>query len=211
MTPIIIGIAGASASGKSLLSHTIFNELKAELGEHNIAIMNEDAYYKDQSHMDMEDRIKTNYDHPNAFDHSLLVHHLDELLVGRSVQIPTYDYKIHTRTNQTILMAPRPVIIIEGILLLVNKTIRKRLNTSIYMDTALDICFIRRLKRDMEERERTLESVILQYTSTVRPMYLEFVEPSKQFADIIVPKGGKNRVAIDMIKARIKQLSPQTS
>lgn len=206
MNPIIIGIAGASASGKSLLSETIYRELKQELGETNITIMKEDSYYKDQSHMEMDQRIRTNYDHPNAFDHSLLVHHLNELKAGKSVEVPVYDYRIHTRIDESITMEARPIIIIEGILLLFDKAIRKRLDTSVYMDTPLDICLIRRLKRDMEERGRSMESVITQYKSTVRPMFLEFVEPSKQFADIIIPRGGKNRVAIDMIKARIKQM-----
>lgn len=206
MKPIIIGIAGASASGKSLLSQTIYQELKKEIGPSYISILKEDSYYKDQSEIEMEKRIRTNYDHPNAFDHRLLVDHLDQLKAGHNVEVPVYDYKIHTRTDETITLEPRRVIIIEGILLLVDKAIRQRLDTSVFMDTPLDICFIRRLKRDMEERERTMESVINQYKSTVRPMFLEFVDPSKQFADIIVPRGGKNRIAIDMIKARIQQL-----
>lgn len=206
MTPIIIGIAGASASGKSLFAETIYHELKDELGAPYIAIMKEDSYYKDQTHMAMEDRIKTNYDHPNAFDHSLLVHHLDELKAGKSVNLPVYDYKIHNRIEDSIEMEPRKIIIIEGILLLVDKSIRKRLDASVYMDTPLDICLLRRLKRDIEERERSLESVVKQYRETVRPMFMEFVDPSKQFADLIVPRGGKNRVAIDLLKARIKQL-----
>jgi len=204
--PIIIGITGASASGKSLLSQTIYQELQEDLDEDSICILSEDSYYNDQAHLDMEERIKANYDHPNAFDHNLLVHHLNELKDGKSVEVPMYDYKIHTRVEETITFNPRPVIILEGILLLVDKAIRKRLDTSVYMDTPLDICLIRRLTRDIEERERTMESVISQYRATVRPMFLEFVEPSKQFADIIVPRGGRNRDAIDMIKARIKQM-----
>jgi len=206
MKPIVIGIAGASASGKSLFAETIYNELKDELGAPYISIMKEDSYYKDQTHMAMEDRIKTNYDHPNAFDHSLLVHHLDELKSGKPVKVPVYDYKIHNRIDDFIEMEPRKIIIIEGILLLVDKAIRKRLDASVYMDTPLDICLLRRLKRDIEERERSLESVVKQYRDMVRPMFMEFVDPSKQFADLIVPKGGKNRVAIDLLKARIKQL-----
>ncbi len=207
MIPVIIGIAGASASGKSLFAETIYHELKEELGAHYISIMKEDSYYKDQTHMAMEDRIVNNYDHPNAFDHSLLVHHLDELKAGRTVNVPIYDYKIHNRIEDTIEMIPRKIILIEGILLLGDRAIRKRLDASVYMDTPLDICLLRRLQRDIEERERSLESVIRQYRETVRPMYIEFVDPSKQFADLIVPRGGKNRVAIDLLKARIKQLS----
>lgn len=210
MNPVIIGIAGASASGKSLFAETIYRELKEELGADYISIMKEDSYYKDQSHMAMDDRIKNNYDHPNAFDHSLLVHHLDELKAGKTVNVPVYDYISHNRTDETVEMAPRKIILIEGILLLVDKAIRKRFDASVYMDTPLDICLLRRLQRDIEERERSFESVIRQYRDTVRPMYMEFVDPSKQFADLIVPRGGKNRVAIDLLKARIKQLSQST-
>ncbi|MCP3676017.1 MAG: uridine kinase [Gammaproteobacteria bacterium] len=204
--PVIIGIAGASASGKSLLSETIYKELQDDLGEKSVCILKEDSYYKDQAHLDMDDRIKANYDHPNAFDHNLLMHHLNELKAGNSVEVPVYDYRIHTRVDKTLYFNARPIILLEGILLLVDKAIRQKLDTSVYMDTPLDICLLRRLQRDIEERDRTMESVITQYISSVRPMFLEFVEPSKQFADIIVPRGGRNRVAIDMIKARIKQM-----
>ena len=206
MSPIFIGITGASASGKSLLSATIYQELKEEVGAHHIGIIKEDSYYKDQAHMVMEERLKTNYDHPNAFDHHLLIEHLDQLRAGSPVDIPVYDYTEHTRAIDTIAMEPRRVIIVEGILLLTDADIRDRLHTSIYIDTPLDICLVRRLQRDMERRGRSLDSIISQYRQTVRPMFLQFVEPSKQFADLIVPRGGKNRVAIEMIKARIKQL-----
>ncbi|OZG70726.1 uridine kinase [Hahella sp. CCB-MM4] len=206
MSSIFIGITGASASGKSLLSATIYEELKEEVGAWQIGIIKEDSYYKDQSHMEMPERILTNYDHPNAFDHDLLVEHLDELREDRQIDVPVYDFKEHNRSRETISMEARKVIIVEGILLLSDKNIRQRLDTSIYVDTPLDICLLRRLRRDMEERGRTMESIVQQYKKTVRPMFLEFVEPSKQFADIIVPRGGKNRVAIEMLKARIKQL-----
>ncbi|ABC27019.1 MULTISPECIES: uridine kinase [Hahella] len=206
MSPIFIGITGASASGKSLLSVTIYDELKEEVGAHHIGIIKEDSYYKDQTHLSMEERLKTNYDHPSAFDHGLLVRHMDQLKEKRAIDVPVYDYKEHNRAKDSISMEPRRVIIIEGILLLSDKNIRSRLDTSIFVDTPLDICLLRRLQRDIEERGRTMESVIKQYKSTVRPMFLEFVEPTKQYADIIVPKGGKNRVAIEMLKARIKQL-----
>ena len=206
MSAIFIGITGASASGKSLLSATIYEELKEEVGAWQIGIIKEDSYYNDQTHMTMEERLAVNYDHPNAFDHSLLVEHLDELRAGRPVNVPVYDYKDYNRSTDTISMEARKVIIVEGILLLSDKNIRQRLDTSLYVDTPLDICLIRRLRRDIEERGRTMESVIQQYKQTVRPMFVEFVEPSKQFADIIIPRGGKNRVAIEMLKARIKQL-----
>mgnify|MGYP000439006849 CR=1 FL=1 len=206
MSPVFIGIAGASASGKSLLSATIFEELKLELGDDAIAIIKEDSYYQDQTHLDMETREQTNYDHPSAFDHELLVDHIDRLKQGESVNVPIYDYTVHNRSTETYPLAATKVIIVEGILLLNDKPIRKRMDTSVYMDTPLDICLLRRLKRDMEERGRSMESIISQYKKTVRPMFLEFVEPSKQFADIIVPRGGKNRVAIEMLKARIIQI-----
>ncbi len=205
MTPVFIGIAGASASGKSLLAETIHQELCEEIGSDKIAIIKEDAYYKDQSHMSFEDREKTNYDHPAAFDRDLLINHLDELRNGKSVEIPSYDYAQHNRSKETVNQPTLPVIILEGILLLNDQRVRHRLDTSIFVDTPLDICFIRRLKRDTALRGRTMKSVIQQYTTTVRPMYWQFIEPSKQHADIIVPRGGKNREAIEMLKARIRQ------
>lgn len=203
---IVIAIAGASASGKSLIASTIFKELKAELGQEDIGIISEDAYYKDQSHMAMEERIKTNYDHPNSMDHALLVEQLKLLKQGQAVEIPEYDYAEHNRKTTVTHFSPKKVIILEGILLLTDEHIRNEIDMSIFVDAPLDICFIRRLQRDMEERGRTLESVINQYRTTVRPMFLQFVQPSKQYADIVVPRGGKNRVAINILKAQIKEL-----
>lgn len=203
---IVIAIAGASASGKSLIASTIYKELKAELGQEDIGIISEDAYYKDQSHMAMEERIKTNYDHPNSMDHALLVEQLKLLKQGQAVEIPEYDYAEHNRKTTVTHFSPKKVIILEGILLLTDEHIRNEIDMSIFVDAPLDICFIRRLQRDMEERGRTLESVINQYRTTVRPMFLQFVQPSKQYADIVVPRGGKNRVAINILKAQIKEL-----
>ncbi|WP_298440014.1 uridine kinase [uncultured Ferrimonas sp.] len=203
---VIIGIAGASASGKSLIARTIYEELTRDLGTDQIEVINEDAYYKDQSHLTMEERVKTNYDHPNALDHDLLVHHLQMLKAGKSVEVPTYSYVEHTRMQETHSVTPKKVIILEGILLLTNQALREQMHASVFMDTPLDICFIRRLTRDVEERGRSMESVIGQYQSTVRPMFLQFIDPSKQHADIIVPRGGKNRIAIDILKAKIRQL-----
>lgn len=203
---VVIAIAGASASGKSLIASTIYKELKNELGTDNIDIISEDAYYKDQSHLTMEERIKTNYDHPNSMDHHLLVEHLRQLKQGCAIEIPEYDYTEHNRKTTTRHFEPKKIIILEGILLLTDESIRNELNVSIFVDAPLDICFIRRLQRDMVERGRSMESVITQYRKTVRPMFLQFIEPSKQYADIIVPKGGKNRIAIDILKAQIKQL-----
>ncbi|MDP8032922.1 uridine kinase [Pasteurella atlantica] len=206
---IVIAIAGASASGKSLIATTIYNELKAELGIDDIGIISEDAYYRDQSHLEMEERVKTNYDHPSSMDHALLVSHLQALKSGNTIEIPEYSYVEHTRLPTVCPFEPKRVIILEGILLLTDQKIRNEVDMSIFVDAPLDICFIRRLKRDMEERGRTMDSVITQYNKTVRPMFLQFIQPSKQFADIIVPKGGKNRVAINILKAQIRQLLGQ--
>lgn len=203
---IVIAIAGASASGKSLIASTIYKELKAELGEDDIGIISEDSYYRDQTHLAMEERIKTNYDHPNSMDHALLVSHLKSLKLGHAVDIPEYDYAEHNRKNTFTHFKPKKIIILEGILLLTDEQIRAELDMSIFVDAPLDICFIRRLQRDMQERGRSLESVITQYRETVRPMFLQFVQPSKQYADIVVPRGGKNRVAINILKAQIKEL-----
>ncbi|NBI42336.1 uridine kinase [[Haemophilus] felis] len=203
---IIIAIAGASASGKSLIASTVHRELCDELGCEEIGIISEDSYYKDQSHLAMEERVKTNYDHPNSMDRELLIEHLKTLKLGKAVEIPDYSYVEHTRTNKVRYFEPKKVIILEGILLLTDERLRQEVNVSVFVDAPLDICFIRRLQRDMKERARTLESVVEQYRKTVRPMYLQFIEPSKQYADIIIPKGGKNRIAINMLKAQIRQL-----
>lgn len=203
---IIIAIAGASASGKSLIASTVHRELCEELGCEEIGIISEDSYYKDQSHLDFESRTQTNYDHPNSMDRDLLISHLQALKMGQAVDIPVYSYVEHTRTNQVTHFAPKKVIILEGILLLTDERVRNEVSVSVFVDAPLDICFIRRLKRDMEERGRSLESVVEQYRKTVRPMFLQFIEPSKQYADIIIPRGGKNRIAINMLKAQIRHL-----
>jgi uridine kinase len=203
---VIIGIAGASASGKSLIANTIFHELCRDLGTNQIGVINEDAYYRDQSHLTMGERVQTNYDHPKALDHQLLASHLEILKRGEAVNIPRYSYTEHTRMTETLEMQPKKVIILEGILLLTDPKLRDLMDASVFMDTPLDICFLRRLTRDVAERGRTMESVISQYKKTVRPMFLQFIEPSKQYADIIVPRGGKNRIATDILKARIQHL-----
>ena len=203
---IIIAIAGASASGKSLIASTVHRELREELGSEEIGIISEDSYYKDQSHLDFETRTQTNYDHPNSMDRDLLISHLQALKNGQSVDIPVYSYVEHTRTDQVTHFTPKKVIVLEGILLLTDERVRNEVSVSVFVDAPLDICFIRRLKRDMEERGRSLQSVIDQYRKTVRPMFLQFIEPSKQYADIIIPRGGKNRIAINMLKAQIRHL-----
>lgn len=203
---IIIAIAGASASGKSSIASTVHKELCNELGCEEIGIIAEDSYYKDQSHLAMSERVKTNYDHPNSMDRDLLIAHLKDLKAGNAVDIPVYSYVDHTRTDEVTHFTPKRIVILEGILLLTDERVRQLADISVFVDTPLDICFIRRLQRDMEERGRTLQSVIDQYRATVRPMFLQFIEPSKQHADIVIPRGGKNRIAINMLKAQIMQL-----
>lgn len=202
---VVIGIAGASASGKSLIASTLYREIRDQVGDEHIGIIPEDSYYRDQSHLTMQERVKTNYDHPNAMDHDLLLKHLQALKSGLSIDLPVYSYREHTRIQQTLSLPPKKVIILEGILLLTDPRIRDELSFSIFVDTPLDICLLRRVKRDVNERGRSLDSVMNQYQKTVRPMFLQFIEPSKHYADIIVPRGGKNRIAIDILKAKIHQ------
>lgn len=199
---IIIGISGASGSGKSLLSNNIVNEL----GTDQVAVISEDSYYKDQSSLPFEERTKTNYDHPNSLDHDLLREHLTQLQENKFADVPIYDHSKHLRTKDTRRIGNHRIIVLEGILLFVDPELRKLMDIKIYMDTPLDTCLIRRLRRDIVERARTFDSVIHQYESTVRPMYLRFIEPSRLHADIIVPRGGENRIAIDMIKAKMREL-----
>lgn len=199
---IIIGISGASASGKSLLANTIVNEL----GSDQVAIISEDAYYKDHSSLPFDERAKVNYDHPNAFDHELLYQHLLDLQQGKSVEVPIYNHSLHVREKETKKIGKHSIIVLEGIMLFVEPKLRGLMDIRIFMETALDICLIRRLKRDMKERGRSLDSVLKQYDETVRPMYLQFIDPSKRYADLIVPRGGGNRIAIDMIKAKMREL-----
>lgn len=202
--PIIIGISGASASGKSLLANTIVNEL----GSADVIVISEDSYYKDQRETPFEQRAKTNFDHPDSLDHALLCEHLIALQRGETVEIPIYDHSQHMRLQETQRVGQHKIIVLEGILLFVDPMLRQVMDTRIFMDTPLDICLIRRMLRDIAERGRTLESVIEQYEKTVRPMYQQFIEPSKRYADIIVPRGGENRIAIDMIKAKMRELLP---
>ncbi len=206
---IIIGITGASASGKSLIASTVHKELKEQLGCEKIGIIAEDAYYKDQSHLSFEERTKTNYDHPNSMDRDLLISHLQALKNWQAVDIPVYNYAEHNRSQEINHFEPKKIIILEGILLLTDERVRNLLDMSVFVDTPLDICFIRRLKRDTVERGRSVDSVIEQYQATVRPMFLQFIEPSKQYADIVIPRGGKNRIAINLLKAQILHLLTQ--
>lgn len=199
---IIIGIAGASASGKSLLANTIVKEL----GSEQVAVIAEDSYYKDNSALTFEERTQVNYDHPDAFDHTLLIDHLKQLQAGKSVEIPIYNHTLHIREQQTRCVGPHSIIVLEGILLFAERELRERMDIRIFMDTPLDMCLMRRIKRDVVGRGREIEAVLTQYQATVRPMYSQFIEPSKHYADIIIPRGGENRIAIDMLKAKIREL-----
>ena len=199
---IIIGISGASASGKSLLANTIVNEL----GSDQVVVISEDSYYKDHGDIPFAEREKINYDHPNSLDHELLYQHLIQLQKGESVDVPIYNHSKHLREKETRQIGQHTIIVLEGILLFVEKKLRDMMDIRIFMETALDICLIRRMRRDINERGRTLDSVISQYEETVRPMFLQFIDPSKRYADIIVPRGGGNRIAIDLIKAKMREL-----
>lgn len=200
--PIFIGITGGTGSGKS----TIAKEIYRQFGEDCIAMIEQDSYYKDQSHLSIEDRVKTNYDHPNAFDNNLLVSHLESLLNGHSIQKPSYDFSIHNRVEDTTKVEPKEIVIVEGILILEDPRIRELLDIKIYVDTDADVRIIRRMVRDINERGRTIESVINQYLNVVKPMHNQFTEPTKKFADLIIPEGGHNKVAIDIIVAKIKEV-----
>lgn len=199
---IIVGIAGASGSGKSLLAKTIANEL----GHQDVVVIPEDAYYRDLGHLPFEQRAEQNFDHPNAFEHSLLCEHLEQLMKGESIDMPIYDHNTHSRLQESKKTESHRVIVLEGILLLVDSWLRDLLDIKIYIDTPLDVCLMRRIERDMVERSRSLSSVLLQYEKSVRPMFLQFVKPSKQHADLLVPHGGRNRIAIEMIKTTLKEM-----
>lgn len=199
--PILIGITGGTGSGKS----TIAKEICNRFNEDYIVKIEQDSYYKDQSDLSYEERVKTNYDHPDAFDTKLLVSHLNSLINGQTIEKPVYDFEMHNRKKESIRVESREIIIVEGILILQEEEIRNLLNIKIYVDTDADVRIIRRMVRDINERGRTVDSVINQYLNVVRPMHMQFVEPTKRNADIIIPEGGHNKVAIDIITANIKQ------
>lgn len=200
--PILIGITGGTGSGKSTVSKEIFKSIH----EKKICIIEQDSYYKDQSNLTFEERVKTNYDHPFAFDNELLIKQLKDLLNNKSIEKPIYDFEKHTRKKETITVEPKDIIILEGILLLSEEEIRDLLDIKIFVDTDSDVRVIRRILRDIKDRGRTLDSVILQYMETVRPAHLQFIEPTKRYADIIIPEGGYNKVAIDIIVAKINSI-----
>lgn len=203
--PIIIGIAGGTGSGKS----TVTNEIYKSITDKNVAVIEQDSYYKDQSDLSFEERVKTNYDHPFAFDNQLLINHLRKLINWEPIEKPIYDFENHNRKKETILVEPKDIIILEGILILYDEELRNLMDIKIFVDTDADVRVIRRINRDINYRGRTLESVINQYMNTVRPAHLQFVEPTKRYADIIIPEGGYNRVAIDIIVTKVNDIIRQ--
>jgi uridine kinase len=200
--PVLIGLAGGTGSGKTTVSNAILGKVGAE----HIAVIPHDAYYHDRASLPMPLRDSLNFDHPDSLDTDLMIRHLDQLKAGQPIQLPVYDFTVNARSDKTIRIDPQPVIIVEGILIFVEPALRAMFDMKIFVDTDADIRFIRRLQRDVAERGRTPHSVIQQYLSTVRPMHLEFVEPSKRYADVIIPEGGLNAVAIEMVVARIEAL-----
>jgi len=200
--PLVIGIAGGSGSGKT----TVAQEILQRVGPARIAFLQHDSYYKDLSGLPPTQRAEVNFDHPNSLETDLLAHHIAALRDGKAVEVPIYDFSTHSRTDRTFSVQARGVILVEGILIFTEAALREMFDVKIFVDTDSDIRFIRRLERDLAERGRTTESVIKQYQSTVRPMHLEFVEPSKRYADVIIPEGGFNTAALDMVVARIESL-----
>ena len=205
--PLVIGIAGGSASGKSSISKELY---KLCIEKKSVMIIRQDDYYKDQTSLSMNERVRTNYDHPFAFDNDLLVEQLDLLIDGQTIQKPVYDFVNHTRSKHTEQVTTAEVIIIEGLFVLENEDVRKRLDIKIFVDTDADIRFIRRMLRDVNERGRTLDSIVNQYVNTVRSMHNRFVEPSKRYADVIVPEGSENTVAIDLIATKISSIMAES-
>lgn len=201
--PILIGIAGGTASGKSSIANMLANDFR---DTNSVRIIREDDYYKDQSNLTYEERTKTNYDHPFAFDFDLMHKQLLELIDLKIIQKPTYDYTIHNRSDVIETIEPADVIILEGLFALYNPSIRELEDIKIFVDTPADVRFIRRLKRDISERKRTMENVIEQYLTTVKPMHDQFIEPSKQYAHVIIPEGKSNTVGIDLIKTKINSI-----
>ncbi|MBZ5749334.1 MULTISPECIES: uridine kinase [Metabacillus] len=200
--PVVIGVAGGSGSGKTSVTKSIYEQFKG----HSILMLEQDYYYKDQSHLPFEQRLNTNYDHPLAFDNDLLIDHLKTLLNHESIEKPIYDYKLHTRSEDVIVVEPKDVIILEGILILEDERLRDLMDIKLFVDTDADLRIIRRILRDMKERGRSLDSVIEQYISIVRPMHNQFIEPTKRYADIIIPEGGQNHVAIDLMVTKIQTI-----
>ncbi|GAA0432225.1 MAG: uridine kinase [Bacillota bacterium] len=200
--PVVIGVAGGSGSGKTSVTRSICQRFS----DQTILVIEQDYYYKDQSHLPFEERLNTNYDHPLAFDNDLLISHIYDLLNGKEIEKPVYDYKVHTRSKEVIKVKPKDVIILEGILILEDPRLVDLMDIKVYVDTDADLRIIRRLMRDINERGRSLDSVIDQYINNVRPSHLQFIEPTKRYADIIIPEGGQNHVAIDIMATKIETI-----
>lgn len=201
MENVVVGVAGGTGSGKTTVSHTILERV----GRERIAYLQHDSYYRDHRDLPMEERERINYDHPDSLETELLVQHLEALGEGRPVEVPVYDFKRHVRSEDRRLVEPRPVVLLEGILILADEALRAQLDVKVFVDADPDIRFIRRLRRDIEERGRTLDSVVRQYLESVRPMHQRFVEPSKRHADVIVPEGGFNTVALDLLAVHVRE------
>ncbi|OJV62116.1 MAG: uridine kinase [Clostridiales bacterium 38-18] len=200
--PVVIGVCGGTGSGKSTVAKAIFKSLP----EDNILIIEQDAYYKDQSNLTYEERVKTNYDHPLAFDTELLIAHIKQLCEHKAIDKPIYNFSKHNRETESIHVRPREIIIIEGIMILEDERLRELMDIKIFVDTDADVRIIRRITRDINERGRTLESVIDQYLTTVKPAHEQFIEPMKKYADIIIPEGGYNKVAIDLMTTKVMSI-----
>ncbi len=200
--PIVFGVAGGTASGKTTVARAILQAVDAS----QVAYLPHDAYYRDLSHFSLEERSQINFDHPDSLQTKLLIHHVKQLLAGEAIHLPVYDFTTHRRTEETILMEPSPIILVEGILIFTKRKLRELMDIKVFVDTDADVRFIRRLERDIQERGRSLDSVVKQYMETVRPMHLKFVEPSKRYADVIIPHGGLNRVAMEMVVSRLREL-----
>lgn len=200
--PIVIGVTGGSGSGKSSVSRRIFEEFT----QNSVLILAQDNYYKDQSHLTFEERLKTNYDHPLAFDNDLYYQHIQNFLKGHSIEVPVYDYVNHTRSKEVHFEPPRQVLILEGILIFQEPSIRDLCDIKVYVDTEDDIRLARRIQRDVIQRGRSVESVLNQYIDVVKPMHHQFVEPTKRYADVIIPEGGLNHVAVDLLITKIESI-----
>lgn len=200
--PLVIGVAGGSGSGKTSVTKAIFDQFT----DQSILVIEQDYYYNDQSQLTFEERLNTNYDHPLAFDNNLLIQHVKDLIEGKAISKPVYDYKMHTRSDKVIPMESKDVIIVEGILILEEAELRDLMDIKVFVDTDADLRIIRRLLRDIKERGRSLDSVIDQYLNSVRPAHLQFIEATKRYADIIIPEGGENHVAIDILASKISTI-----
>lgn len=198
---MIIGICGGTGSGKTTVANRILESVSAS----EVAFIQQDSYYRNLKDLPLDYRQAVNFDHPDALDNELLINHIKKLKAGGSIELPVYDFKTHTRQNKTVLIEPKPIVIIEGILIFVDARLLEQMDIKVFVDTPDDIRFIRRLRRDIAERGRTVDSVIEQYLATVRPMHMQFVEPSKRYADVIIPEGGHNLVSIDLISGKIRE------